>query len=229
MKQEMNLQSLLTNDWADMLKDEFDKPYFIKLQDFLKDEYDTQTIYPSQELIFNALNTTSYKNTKVVIIGQDPYHNEHQAHGLSFSVPKGVTPPPSLKNIYKELHEDLDIDIPTHGELTSWAKQGVLLLNTVLTVRASQAHSHKNKGWEKFTNHIISLLNNHPNPIVFVLWGNPAQKLEQLITGEHHLILAAPHPSPLSSYRGFFGCKHFSKINDFMTSNASTPINWQIE
>ncbi len=224
----MNLKSMITNDWADILKDEFGKEYFINLEKFIDNEYNTHTIYPPKKLIFNALNMTSCHDTKVVIIGQDPYHGEHQAHGLSFSVQQPIKPPPSLVNIYKELQSDLGIEPATHGDLTSWAKQGVLLLNTVLTVRASQAHSHKNKGWEIFTNKIVSVLNSQEQPVIFVLWGKPAQKLEKLITSDHHHILKAPHPSPLSSYRGFFGCKHFSTINLLLENTDNQIIDWKL-
>ncbi len=219
----------LKNDWQDILKDEFVKEYFINLQNFIKQEYESKIIYPQKKDIFNALNTTSFNNTKVVILGQDPYHGENQAHGLSFSVNYGIKPPPSLVNIYKELHSDLNITPPNHGNLTKWANQGVLLLNTVFTVRASEAHSHKNKGWEKFADAIIKSLDNSNKPICFVLWGKPAQKYESKIFKSHHLILKAPHPSPLSSYRGFFGCKHFSKINNFLMSTNQEPIDWSLD
>lgn len=229
MKNQQESYLTLTNDWHDILKDEFTKDYFLNLQDFIKTEYETQTIYPKKENIFNALNMTSFIDTKVVILGQDPYHGEGQAHGLSFSVQNGITPPPSLVNIYKELESDINITPPNHGNLTAWTKQGVLLLNTVFTVRAKQAHSHKNKGWEKFTDKIIKSLDKSDRPICFVLWGKPAQKYESKILSKHHLILKAPHPSPLSSYRGFWGCKHFSKINEFLTSTNQQPIDWKLD
>ncbi len=218
----------LNNDWKTILKEEFTKDYFISLQNFLNDEYKNETIYPKKEDIFNALNTTPFKDVKVVILGQDPYHGKNQAHGLSFSVQYGITPPPSLINIYKELNSDLNISPPNHGNLTKWAKQGVLLINTILTVRAGQALSHKKRGWEEFTNKIITTLAKSNKPICFILWGKPAQKYESMITKSCHLILKAPHPSPLSSYRGFFGCKHFSKVNNFLISTNNKPIDWQL-
>ncbi|AWZ47517.1 uracil-DNA glycosylase [Clostridiaceae bacterium 14S0207] len=219
---------LLKNYWYDLLKDEFKKDYYIKLKNFLINEYEENTIYPTIDNIFNALNYTDYNNVKVVLLGQDPYHGPNQAHGLSFSVQPGVKTPPSLVNIYKELHNDLDCYIPNNGYLKSWADQGVLMLNTVLTVRAGEANSHKGKGWEIFTDKIISLLNQREDPIVFILWGKNAQSKTALITNPRHYILTSVHPSPLSANRGFFGNHHFSKTNKFLQSIGKTPINWQI-
>lgn len=215
-------------DWKDILKDEFEKPYFIDLMKKLNEEYRNFTVYPKEDFIFNALNLTPYTETKVVILGQDPYHNPNQAMGLSFSVQDGVKTPPSLVNIYKEIFDDLNIDIPKTGDLTSWAKQGVLLLNTVLTVRENKPNSHKNIGWIEFTDSIIKKLNEHESPIVFILWGNNSLKKSSLITNDRHLILTAAHPSPLSAYKGFFKCKHFSKTNDFLLANNLTAIDWSI-
>lgn len=217
------------NDWDNILADEWEKPYYQKLRDFLKEEYKTQKIYPNMHDIFNSLRFTSFEDTKVVIIGQDPYHGEGQAHGLCFSVKKGVTPPPSLKNIYKELHSDIGMPIPTHGELTEWAKQGILLLNTVLTVREGQPNSHKGMGWENFTDRIISELNRKEKPIIFLLWGANAEKKAQIITNPIHKKLITVHPSPLSASRGFMGCKHFSKTNELLTSYGVKPIDWEIK
>lgn len=215
----------IKKNWYELLKPEFEKEYFKKLQAFLDEEYATRTIYPTMENIFNALNFVPYNDVKVVIIGQDPYHEPNQAQGLSFSVPENVEIPPSLVNIFKEIHDDLGIDPINSGDLTRWAKQGVLLLNTTLTVRCHQANSHRGHGWEEFTGEIINLLSKREKPIVFLLWGSNAQAFADKIAS-HHLILKAPHPSPLSSYRGFFGCKHFSKCNDFLIKNNETPINW---
>ena len=206
----------LNNDWDEILADEWTKPYYLKLREFLKSEYATKTIYPDMNDIFNALKLTSFEDTKVVIIGQDPYHGEGQAHGLCFSVKKGVTPPPSLKNIFKELNADIGKPIPKDGELTEWAKQGVLLLNNVLTVREGQPASHKGMGWEIFTDRIISELNKKQTPVVFLLWGAHAQKKAEIITNPIHYKLKAVHPSPLSASRGFFGCKHFSETNKIL-------------
>lgn len=217
------------NQWQDLLKDEFSKEYYLKLREFLKLEYSTRTIYPHMNDIFNALHFTSYEDVKVVILGQDPYHGYKQAHGLSFSVQPGIKIPPSLRNIYKELHDDLGCYIPNNGFLKSWTKEGVLLLNTVLTVREGSPNSHKNKGWEIFTDRVISLLNEREKPMVFILWGNNAISKEKLITNKNHLILKSVHPSPLSASRGFFGTKPFSKTNDFLKSINEKPINWQIE
>lgn len=216
------------NDWDGILKDEFSKPYYLKLREFLKSEYSTTKVYPDMYDIFNALKYTSFADTKVVIIGQDPYHGAGQAHGLCFSVKKGVTPPPSLKNIYKELADDVGFKIPTHGELTEWAKQGVLMLNTVLTVREGKPNSHKGQGWEQFTDRVISELNKKQTPVVFLLWGANAKNKAKLITNPLHIKLESVHPSPLSAFAGFFGCKHFSKTNEILRSSGQQPIDWQI-
>lgn len=217
------------NDWNDLLKDEFEKDYYIKLRKFLITEYRNKTIFPDQYDIFNALHYTAYKDVKVVILGQDPYHGPNQAHGLSFSVKPGVKIPPSLLNMYKELKDDLGCYIPNNGYLKKWADQGVLLLNTSLTVVASQANSHKSIGWEVFTDKIISLLNHRKDPVVFILWGNNAISKEKLITNNWHYIIKSVHPSPLSASRGFFGSKPFSKTNNFLKSIDKAPIDWQIE
>ncbi|MBQ5990640.1 MAG: uracil-DNA glycosylase [Oscillospiraceae bacterium] len=218
------------NEWDELLKDEFQKEYYQDLRKFLIKEYKTQTIYPDMYDIFNAMKYTSYEDVKVVILGQDPYHEPNQAHGLSFSVKKGVEPPPSLKNIFKEINDELGIDNSgKHGELTNWAKSGVLLLNTVLTVRRGMANSHKDKGWEKFTDSVISLLNEREKPVVFLLWGNNAKAKRKLITGKQHLVLASAHPSPLSAYHGFFGCGHFAEANRFLEANGMEPVNWSID
>lgn len=218
----------LGNDWDGILADEWEKPYYKKLRAFLKAEYATRTIYPDMNDIFNALKYTSFADTKVVIIGQDPYHGEGQAHGLCFSVKKGVTPPPSLKNIYKELHSDIGFEIPNHGELIEWAKQGVLMLNNVLTVREAMPNSHKGMGWEIFTDRVISELNRKETPVVFLLWGANAQKKAEIITNPLHHKLMSVHPSPLSASRGFFGCKHFSKTNEILEKNSINPIKWEV-
>lgn len=217
------------NDWDELLHDELKKDYYLKLRGFLAYEYAHQRIFPDMYDIFNALRYTAYRDVKVVILGQDPYHGENQAHGLCFSVKKGVNPPPSLINIYRELHDDVNFVIPTHGELTSWCKQGVLMLNTVLTVRSGQANSHQGKGWEILTNHIISLLNERTTPIVFLLWGRNAKEKASLITNQNHLILTCSHPSPYSADYGFFGCRHFSKANNFLMDHHLTPIDWSIK
>ncbi len=220
---------IIGNEWDELLKDQFESEYYQKLRGFLKLEYSTRTIYPSMYDIFNALKLTDYKDVKAVILGQDPYHGEGQAHGLCFSVKQGIKPPPSLINIYKEQHDDLGVDqSPGCGDLTKWAKQGVLLLNTSLTVRAGLANSHRGMGWEKLTDRIIELLNDSDKPIVFLLWGSPARKKAAFITNPRHLVLQAAHPSPLSAYNGFFGCKHFSKTNDFLVSHGREPIDWQL-
>ncbi|MGD8190424.1 uracil-DNA glycosylase [Brevibacillus ginsengisoli] len=220
--------TILKNDWATYLKQEFEQPYYLHLRQFLREEYQTKTIYPDQYDIFNALHYTSYEETKVVILGQDPYHGQGQAHGLSFSVKPGVNTPPSLQNIYKELQADLGCSIPNHGFLESWAKQGVLMLNTVLTVRESQPNSHKGMGWETFTDQVISTLNRREKPIVFILWGKHAQEKRELITSAHHYIIQSPHPSPFSANRGFFGSRPFSRTNQFLHQIGSTPIDWQL-
>lgn len=219
----------LGNDWDTILADEWQKPYYRQLHDFLKSEYSSKCIYPNMYDIFNALKYTSFADTKVVIIGQDPYHGAGQAHGLCFSVKKGVAVPPSLRNIYKELHDDVGFIIPPHGELASWAKQGILLLNTVLTVREGCPNSHKGKGWEIFTDRVISELNNKQTPVVFLLWGANAEQKGRLITNPIHKKLITVHPSPLSASRGFIGCRHFSKTNKLLAEAGLTPINWQID
>lgn len=216
------------NDWDDLLKDEFEKEYYLNLRKFLINEYKTQKIHPSMYDIFNALKFTPYKDVKVVILGQDPYHGPNQAHGFSFSVKPGVQTPPSLRNMFKELNSDLGCFIPNNGFLEYWAKQGILLLNTVLTVREGQANSHKGKGWEIFTDRVIELLNKREKPIVFILWGRNAISKEALITNPIHKIIKSVHPSPLSATRGFFGSKPFSKTNDFLVSINKEPIDWQI-
>jgi len=218
----------LNNDWKELLEDEFSKPYFISLDSFLEKEYALKTIYPPKEDIFNALNLSSYKDTKVVIIGQDPYHEPNQAHGLAFSVKEGTKLPPSLNNIFKEISSDLGLYMGQNGDLTPWAEQGVLLLNNVLTVEKGKADSHKKKGWEIFTDKIITLLNEKDRPVVFIFWGNNAKRKKELVTNPIHLVLDGPHPSPLSAYHGFFGCKHFSKCNEFLIKNGLKPIDWKI-
>ena len=214
------------NDWDTILAEEWDKPYYQDLRYFLRVEYANQRIYPPMNDIFNALRYTSFEDTKVVIIGQDPYHGAGQAHGLCFSVQPGVTPPPSLKNMFKELHNDLGLPEPPNGELTRWARQGVLLLNTVLTVREGQPTSHQGKGWEQFTDRVIAELNRKETPVVFLLWGAHAQRKGQLITNPIHYKLTTVHPSPLSASRGFFGCGHFSKTNALLEQHGLTPIEW---
>lgn len=223
------LKSILNNDWQGLLRNEFEKDYYQNLRKFLISEYNSKTIYPDKNDIFNALNFTSFKNVKVVILGQDPYHGPNQSHGLAFSVNKDVRIPPSLRNIYKELNEDLGCYIPNNGFLKKWADQGVLLLNTVLTVKAHEANSHRNIGWERFTDRIISILNDREAPIVFILWGNSAIMKSKLINNKNHFIITSPHPSPLSASRGFFGSKPFSKTNEFLISINEHPIDWQIE
>ena len=221
--------AMITNDWLDSVSAEFKKPYYRDLYDFVKKEYSTHVVYPPADDIFNALHLTPLKDVKVVILGQDPYHNNGQAHGLSFSVKPGVDIPPSLVNIYKELNEDLGCYIPNNGYLKKWADQGVMMLNTVLTVQAHRANSHRGIGWEEFTDAAIRVLNQQDRPIVFMLWGRPAQSKKALLDNPNHLILEAPHPSPLSAYRGFFGCHHFSQANEFLKEHGLAPIDWQIE
>ena len=220
---------ILANDWDNILKEEFNKKYYLELREFLKHEYKNGLIFPDMHDIFNALKYTSYKDTKVVILGQDPYHDQGQAHGLAFSVKPNIPTPPSLLNIYKELNKELGFFIPNNGYLISWAKQGVLLLNTILTVKAHMANSHKNKGWEIFTDNIIRYLNKRDEPIIFVLWGSNARSKKDLIDTSKHYILEAPHPSPLSAHRGFFGCNHFKKINEILEKLNKEKINWQID
>ncbi|WP_445488949.1 uracil-DNA glycosylase [Niallia sp. 03133] len=217
------------NEWAPFLTREKKKDYFIKLDTFLQQEYEQHTIYPVQKDLFNSLLFTSYSDVKVVIIGQDPYHGPNQAHGLSFSVKPTVAIPPSLKNIYKELKDDVGCPVPNHGCLKSWAQQGVLLLNTVLTVREGRAHSHRGKGWETFTNEVIKELNRRQDPVIFLLWGKPAQEKEAFIDTNKHKVIVSSHPSPLSAYRGFFGSKPFSKINEILSQWGKEQIEWCID
>ena len=219
----------IQNDWLEAIGDEFKKPYYKELYDFVKAEYSTTAVYPPSDDIFNALHLTALKDVKVLVLGQDPYHGANQAHGLSFSVLPGQKIPPSLWNIYQELHDDLGCYIPNNGYLEKWAKQGVLMLNTVLTVRAHKPNSHQGKGWEHFTDAIIEAVNKEERPIVYLLWGRPAQSKIPMLDNPKHLILKAPHPSPYSADRGFFGCRHFSQANEFLRANGQEPIDWQIE
>ena len=221
--------SMISNDWLAELGPEFKKPYYAQLYEFVKNEYNTKQVFPPADKIFTAFHLTPLSQVKVVIIGQDPYHNDGQAHGLCFSVRPEVDIPPSLVNIYLELHEDLGCKTPNNGFLIKWAKQGVLMLNTVLTVQAHMANSHRGKGWEEFTDAAIRALNKQDRPIVFILWGRPAQMKKNMLNNPKHLILEAPHPSPLSAYRGFFGSKPFSQTNQFLLDNKIIPIDWQIE
>ena len=222
--------AMITGEWLNALHDEFGNDYYRKLFSFVKEEYSTHVVYPPSDDIFNALHLTPLGDVKVLILGQDPYHEPGQAHGLSFSVlPGKADTPPSLVNIYKELNSDLGCYIPNNGYLKKWADQGVLLLNTVLTVRAHAANSHQGKGWEQFTDAIIEKVNEQDRPVVYMLWGKPAQSKMKMLNNPKHLILTAPHPSPLSAYRGFFGCRHFSKANEFLVKNGASPIDWQIE
>ena len=222
--------SMIENDWLEAVQAEFQKPYYKQLYQFVKEEYSKYVIYPPADDIFNALHLTPLSEVKVLILGQDPYHNEHQAHGLSFSVlPEQRVIPPSLQNIYQELADDLGCSIPNNGYLEKWARQGVLLLNTVLTVRAHRANSHQGRGWEQFTDALIQAVNAQDRPIVFMLWGRPAQTKIPMLTNPNHLILRASHPSPFSAHRGFFGCRHFSKANTFLQEHGIEPIDWQIE
>lgn len=219
---------IFKNDWGQYLKEEMAQPYYQQLRQFLIGEYSTKQVYPDMYSIFNALHYTSYADTKVLILGQDPYHEPGQAHGLSFSVQPNVPPPPSLVNIFKELETDLGCTVPNNGCLEPWARQGVLLLNTVLTVQAHRANSHRDKGWEIFTDKIISLLNQREKPVAFILWGSPARRKKAMITNPQHFIVESPHPSPLSAYKGFFGSRPFSKVNRFLESVGEEPINWQL-
>ena len=220
---------MIENDWLDELGEEFNKAYYKELYEFVKEEYNTTQVFPPADDIFNAFHLTPLSKVKVVILGQDPYHNVGQAHGLCFSVKPDVAVPPSLVNIYKELREDLGCEIPNNGYLVKWAKQGVLMLNTVLTVRAHMANSHKGKGWEEFTDAAIMALDKQDRPIVFILWGSPAQRKAHMLHNPNHLILKAPHPSPLSAFRGFFGSRPFSQANAFLQAHGVEPVDWQIE
>lgn len=217
----------LGNSWDDVIGEEFQKPYYLALRSFLKQEYATRRIYPNMYDIYNAFKLTPYENVKVVILGQDPYHGAGQAHGLCFSVQDGVKLPPSLQNIYKELHDDIGMPLSQNGNLTAWAKEGVLLLNTTLTVREATPQSHKGQGWEVFTDAVISALDKKTEPIVFLLWGSPARAKKALLHNPAHLVLEAPHPSPLSAYSGFFGCRHFSKCNQFLEAHGVSPVHWE--
>lgn len=221
--------AMIENDWLEVLRPEFKKAYYKDLFCFIKDEYSKNVVYPPADDIFNAFHSTALKDVKVLLLGQDPYHNEKQAHGMSFSVLPGQEIPPSLQNIYKELQADCGCYIPDNGYLKKWADQGVLLLNTVLTVRAHQANSHQGRGWEEFTDAVIRAVNEIDRPVVYFLWGRPAQSKISMLNNPKHLILKAPHPSPLSAYRGFFGCRHFSQANEFLIKNGLEPIDWQIE
>ena len=217
------------NDWDELLKDAFSSEWYNELRQFLKEEYSRYTVYPDMHDIFNALKATPYSSVKAVILGQDPYHNPGEAHGMCFSVKPGVKIPPSLVNIFKEINSDLGIPIPDNGYLKPWAEQGVLLLNTILTVRRNEPFSHKGKGWEKLTDTVIKRLNERPDPVVFLLWGAPARAKKSLITNPRHFVLEAAHPSPLSAYNGFFGCRHFSETNSILFSLGKTPINWELK
>jgi len=221
--------ALIGNGWEPLVAEEFEKAYYLDLREFLIEEYRTRTVYPEKDDIFNALKFTDYEDVKVVILGQDPYHGHGQAHGLSFSVKPGVKIPPSLRNIYKELNGDLGCEIPNHGYLKKWADQGVLLLNTVLTVREGEANSHRGKGWEHFTDKVIALLNEREKSVIFILWGKPAQSKLKLIDENKHKIIKSVHPSPLSARRGFFGSKPFSKVNELLKEQGEQQIDWQIE
>ncbi len=227
--EEKNMGEILRNDWKEALDEELKKPYYKELREFLIGEYKSRQIFPPMQDIFNALHYTELKKVKVLIIGQDPYHDMNQAHGLAFSVLPGQKIPPSLLNIFKELHDDLGCTMPNHGYLKSWADQGVMLLNTVLTVRAHEANSHKGKGWEKFTDAVIRAINAQDRPLAILLWGKPAQMKEAMLNNPKHLVLKAPHPSPLSAYRGFLGSRCFSQCNDFLNRNGVDPVHWQIE
>ncbi|MDN7244813.1 uracil-DNA glycosylase [Planococcus shenhongbingii] len=219
-------KEIFQNDWQEIVGEEFSKPYYLKLREFLKEEYANETVYPAKENIWNAFKHTPYKDVKVVILGQDPYHGPNQAHGLSFSVQPGVPHPPSLRNMLKELNDDLGCEKPKDGTLTKWADQGVMMLNTVLTVRAGQANSHRNQGWEIFTDEVIRKLSAREKPVIFVLWGRPAQQKKPLIDLERHSIIEAPHPSPLSASRGFFGSRPYSKVNELLQKQGDEPIDF---
>ena len=223
------MKKIFKNSWQGLLEEEMNKSYYLKLREQLINEYSTRRIYPDMHDIFNALHLTDYHNVKAVILGQDPYHGRGQAHGLAFSVKPGILPPPSLVNIYKELNSDLGYPIPHHGYLIKWAEQGVLLINTVLTVREGQPNAHKSLGWEQFTDNIIDILNKREKPIVFILWGANAIKKESKIDTNRHLIIKSPHPSPLAAYRGFFGSKPFSRTNEFLIKTGQTPIDWRLD
>lgn len=219
----------IENDWLPAIGAEFKKPYYRELYSFVRNEYTTQVVYPPSDEIFTALHLTPLKNVRVVILGQDPYYNAGQAMGLCFSVkPEVKDLPPSLINIFRELHDDVGCHMPANGDLSGWARQGVLLLNTVLTVRAHKPASHQGRGWEQFTDAIIRAVNSEDRPIVYMLWGSPAQSKAEMLTNPRHLVLKAPHPSPLSAYRGFFGCRHFSKCNEFLVAHGEQPIDWQL-
>lgn len=222
------MASILKNDWAERIGNEFDKPYYKELRQFLIQEYRTRTVFPDMYDIFNALHYTSYAHTKVCILGQDPYHGPGQAHGLSFSVKPGVPPPPSLQNIFKEMHADIGCPIPDHGCLEHWARQGVLLLNTVLTVRRGEANSHRGRGWEQFTDRVIEELNKRERPVVFILWGRPARAKKAMIDIRRHFVIESAHPSPLSAHHGFFGSRPFSRANEFLRQAGMTPIDWAL-
>lgn len=224
----MDISPKIEASWKEVLHDEFQKSYFPELKKFLLLEKQNYSIYPAGKNIFNAFNSTPFDNVKVVILGQDPYHGPNQAHGLAFSVPDGLPFPPSLQNIFTELQSDIGCDMPRNGNLTRWAKQGVFLLNTVLTVRAGQAHSHKDRGWEQFTDAVVRTISERKEHVVFLLWGRPAQMKAALIDERKHLVLRAPHPSPLSAYRGFFGSKPFSSANAYLLQHGQTPIDWQL-
>lgn len=223
-----NIDPHIEEGWKKVLRDEFQSPWFGELKEFLVLETSSQTIYPPGKLIFNAFEHTPFDNVKVVILGQDPYHGAGQAHGLCFSVPPGIKPPPSLVNIFKELQSDLEIPIPAHGNLESWADQGVLLLNATLTVRAKEAGSHQNRGWESFTNAVIEKISREKSNVVFLLWGRYAQAKETLVDADKHLVLKAAHPSPFSAYNGYFGCKHFSLANNYLEQKGIEPVNWTL-
>lgn len=220
---------MIENGWLEYLKGEFSKPYYKELFQFVKNEYDTKVIYPPSSELFSALEVTDISDVKVLLLGQDPYHEVGQAHGMSFSVKPGIKTPPSLRNMYKELQDELGCYIPNNGYLMKWAQQGVLLMNTVLTVREGVANSHKDKGWEQFTDAVIKAVNEQDRPVVYFLWGSNARSKKKFITNPKHLILESVHPSPLSAYNGFFGCGHFKKANDFFVANGMKPIDWQIE